>query len=213
MLLCSLLLLLCSLLLLLCSLMSATSSSSRAGPRRRWASSVVVAVADLSCCCYFIRGTLPSDCKRAGTWLLLPPLAVTIFASICNRRSATVSCCSTGSTGLTRQGTTTTTTTRTTTNNASRRARCPHHPPRHPLLIPASPSPHTLTHTPLFTSALPPGCAAHRAPTRTTRDVSSRQACKVVWEGFVVKPHFKNFRVEAARTADGARKVLEILDP
>jgi len=35
------------------------------------------------------------------------------------------------------------------------------------------------------------------------------QTCKVVWEGFVVKPHFKNFRVEAARTPDAARKLLK----
>mmetsp|Transcript_9767 Transcript_9767/g.16202 ORF Transcript_9767/g.16202 Transcript_9767/m.16202 type:complete len:601 (+) Transcript_9767:109-1911(+) len=37
----------------------------------------------------------------------------------------------------------------------------------------------------------------------------SSQVCKVVWEGFVVKPHFKNFRVEGARTPDTARKLLK----
>ncbi|KAL1508722.1 hypothetical protein AB1Y20_004817 [Prymnesium parvum] len=44
------------------------------------------------------------------------------------------------------------------------------------------------------------------------RDEARRRAsqvCKLVWEGAVVKPHFKNFRVEAARTYEAARKVLK----
>jgi hypothetical protein len=35
------------------------------------------------------------------------------------------------------------------------------------------------------------------------------EVCKVVWEGYVVKQHFKTFRVEAARTSDAARKLLK----
>lgn len=35
------------------------------------------------------------------------------------------------------------------------------------------------------------------------------ETCKLVWEGFVVKPHFKTFRVEAAHTGDVARKLLK----
>ncbi|EOD20165.1 hypothetical protein EMIHUDRAFT_469999 [Emiliania huxleyi CCMP1516] len=34
------------------------------------------------------------------------------------------------------------------------------------------------------------------------------EVCQVVWEGLVVKPQFKNFRVEAARSSEGARKML-----
>lgn len=35
------------------------------------------------------------------------------------------------------------------------------------------------------------------------------EVCKVVLEGYVVKQHFKTFRVEAARTRDAARKLLK----
>lgn len=44
------------------------------------------------------------------------------------------------------------------------------------------------------------------------RDEARRRAsqvCKLVWEGAVVKQHFKNFKVEAARSYEAARKVLK----
>ena len=37
---------------------------------------------------------------------------------------------------------------------------------------------------------------------------AASEACQVVWEGRVVKPQFKSFRVEAARTPEAARKLL-----
>jgi len=42
-----------------------------------------------------------------------------------------------------------------------------------------------------------------------TKRRTQSEACKVVWEGFVVKPHFKAFRVEAARSSEAARKLLK----
>ena len=38
---------------------------------------------------------------------------------------------------------------------------------------------------------------------------AASEACQVVWEGRVVKPQFKSFRVEAARTPEAARKLLK----
>ena len=40
------------------------------------------------CCCYFIRGTLPNDCKRAGTWwgaAALSAVEVLLWWCCCHR--------------------------------------------------------------------------------------------------------------------------------
>ena len=44
---------------------------------------------------------------------------------------------------------------------------------------------------------------------REERRRTAAERCKVVWEGQVIKAHFKAFRVEPARTADVARKLLK----
>ena len=44
---------------------------------------------------------------------------------------------------------------------------------------------------------------------REERRRNAAERCKVVWEGQVIKANFKAFRVEPARTADVARKLLK----
>jgi U4/U6 small nuclear ribonucleoprotein PRP3 len=44
---------------------------------------------------------------------------------------------------------------------------------------------------------------------RDAKRRASADVCKLVWEGSVVKAHFKNFRIEAARTPEAARKLLK----
>jgi U4/U6 small nuclear ribonucleoprotein PRP3 len=39
--------------------------------------------------------------------------------------------------------------------------------------------------------------------------VTALDVCKLIWEGFVVRAHFRTFRVEAARAVEAARKLLK----
>ena len=51
--------------------------------------------------------------------------------------------------------------------------------------------------------------AAPQEEEREERRRNAAERCKVVWEGQVIKANFKAFRVEPARTADVARKLLK----